>query len=322
MGNRRRGSREEFIEKANAHHNFKYEYPEFEYKGRYQIIRIKCPEHTYFHQSLSAHLKTHGCLECSVKNEKFRKKLTRKTQNEIIGKFREIHSDTYNYNLTEYGGMRVKVKIICPKEGHGIFIQKPCDHIQGRGCPKCGYDKISISNGLTIKEFIRRAIEFHGNTYNYSLVEYISTNTKVKIICQIEEHGIFEQLPLVHLKGSGCQQCSNEKRGWNYSNWNEFGKNSKHFDSFKVYIIECWSNDTSERFYKVGKTFQKLKKRFSDKNNMPYKYKVVKVIESSDGVYISKLEHKIHKINIQNKYIPLINFGGSGECFSKIDECN
>lgn len=58
---------------------------------------------------------------------------------------------------------------------------------------------------LTTKEFIERAINIHANGYDYSLVDYINTKTKVKIICL--KHGLFEQIPNNHLSGMGCPIC-------------------------------------------------------------------------------------------------------------------
>jgi hypothetical protein len=45
------------------------------------------------------------------------------------------HGDLYNYSLSDYKNRLTKVKIICIK--HGIFEQTPCNHLNGRGCPKC-----------------------------------------------------------------------------------------------------------------------------------------------------------------------------------------
>jgi hypothetical protein len=58
---------------------------------------------------------------------------------------------------------------------------------------------------LTIEEFIKRSIDFHGNKYDYSLVNYINSYTDVKIICPI--HDIFEQPPSDHFR-FGCYYCS------------------------------------------------------------------------------------------------------------------
>lgn len=76
----------------------------------------------------------------------------------------------------------LKVKIICEK--HGIFEQTPAHHMRGNGCQLCSENK-KMTNG----DFIGKVKEIHGNRYDYSLVEYTNSNTKVKIIC--EEHGEF-----------------------------------------------------------------------------------------------------------------------------------
>lgn len=59
---------------------------------------------------------------------------------------------------------------------------------------------------LDIITFISRAEIKHGNKYDYSLVEYINSNTNVKIICPI--HGVFEQSPANHFSGKGCRKCA------------------------------------------------------------------------------------------------------------------
>ena len=45
--------------------------------------------------------------------------------------------------------------------------------------------------------------------YDYSLVIYIDSTTKVFIICK--EHGKFEQRPNNHLRGQGCPKCKESK---------------------------------------------------------------------------------------------------------------
>lgn len=58
---------------------------------------------------------------------------------------------------------------------------------------------------LTTANFISKAQSIHGNKYNYSLAEYISSHIKVKIICK--EHGVFVQTPNHHVRGRGCSKC-------------------------------------------------------------------------------------------------------------------
>jgi hypothetical protein len=59
----------------------------------------------------------------------------------------------------------------------------------------------------TTEDFIRKSKVIFGSTrFDYSEVHYIRNYISVKIICR--EHGIFEQLPLTHLRGSiGCKNC-------------------------------------------------------------------------------------------------------------------
>lgn len=60
-----------------------------------------------------------------------------------------------------------------------------------------------------MQNFIEKAKKVHGNKYDYSKVNYINNDTKIKIICPT--HGIFEQAPTNHLKGHGCPFCKKSK---------------------------------------------------------------------------------------------------------------
>ena len=68
--------------------------------------------------------------------------------------------------------------------------------------------KHSMSNLKS--EFLKKSKLIHGDTYDYSLVDYKNKRTKVKIICN--EHGIFEQLPQHHTIGNGCKPCSDDRK--------------------------------------------------------------------------------------------------------------
>lgn len=61
---------------------------------------------------------------------------------------------------------------------------------------------------LTTEEFIKRAINIHGDRYGYSKVVYINARTKVCIICN-KCHKEFWQLPSSHLSGKGCK-CNHQ----------------------------------------------------------------------------------------------------------------
>lgn len=59
--------------------------------------------------------------------------------------------------------------------------------------------------------FIEKAKAIHGDKYDYSHVEYIDSQTKVRLICRI--HGEFFIRPGGHINGHrcGCRKCGNEK---------------------------------------------------------------------------------------------------------------
>lgn len=99
------------------------------------------------------------------------------------------------------------------------------------------------------------------------------------------------------------------------TNWKKAALKSKNFDSFKVYIIKCYNEN--EKFYKIGRTFCTIKKRFQGKICMPYNYEIIKVFENNaEEMY--KLENKLKKSNKKNKYVPKIIFKGMQECFEQL----
>lgn len=78
---------------------------------------------------------------------------------------------------------------------------------------------------LTTEEIIQRFKEKRddkGEFYDYSQVNYVNTQTKVKIICPL--HGEFHQFPKDHARGySGCVKCSAQKR--EITNLEKYGTN-------------------------------------------------------------------------------------------------
>lgn len=63
---------------------------------------------------------------------------------------------------------------------------------------------------LTTEQFVKKAKLVHGDKYNYDLVNYINSQTKVKIKCN-QCNKIFEQIPSSHLNGKGCSICNHQK---------------------------------------------------------------------------------------------------------------
>lgn len=68
---------------------------------------------------------------------------------------------------------------------------------------KKGYQGPRVKDTST---FIEKAVWRHGEEYDYSLVDYKNSSSKVQIVCR--EHGPFWQVPNDHVNsGAGCRTC-------------------------------------------------------------------------------------------------------------------
>jgi len=229
--------------------------------------------------------------------------------------------NNYDLSKVEYSGKPLtKIILICKK--HGEFTVNLQNYLKrGNDCFLCKQEE-NKTNNILEKTFIHKANIVHKNKYDYSNIIYNLSFSKIKVICPV--HGEFEQSPYHHLEGSGCQKCGNlivssirgkEPTGWNTTSWINSANKSKNFDSFKVYVIKCWNDE--ETFYKIGRTFLTVQKRFMSKKQMPYNYEVIQTIKG-EAKEIFKLESKLKKENEKNKYKPKKDFNGKYECFKKI----
>lgn len=132
----------------------------------------------------------------------------RHTTDSIIQSFRAAHGTKYDYTKVIYGGYHNKVEIICPR--HGSFHQSVANHIKGSGCRKCASEYKSSLFRKNTEDFIKAAIEIHGEKYNYDQVTYINRSTYVDIWCNIHQ-SIFRQSPGNHLNGKGCPRCARDR---------------------------------------------------------------------------------------------------------------
>ena len=221
-------SSEDFIKKSIAVHGEYYDYSLVEYKNAHEKVEIICPIHGIFSQSPTSHLSGSGCPKCFSKElmttEKFKKISSQK------------HNNFYIYEKSEYKP-KEKICITCPN--HGDFLQDPYAHMNGAGCPLCAKERNKGVNLKGTEEFIKEAIEIHGDKYDYSLVEYKGRSIPVKIICPI--HGEFYQQPAVHLRkdGHGCPLCGMEA--------------SRSFKVKDVNLFINQSNEIHNNFYDYSK---------------------------------------------------------------------
>jgi len=107
-----------------------YDYSLSVYKGALTKIKVICNNKN--HKGFIFEIKPndlkngHGCPQCK------REKLSYSTE-EFIRKAKLVHDNEYKYDLVEYKGSEVKVKIFC-KKCKKYFLQTPHIHLAGHGC--------------------------------------------------------------------------------------------------------------------------------------------------------------------------------------------
>ena len=192
---------DEFLERARRVHPTGFSYLDG-YVSYSKKIKIKCETcGNVFFQLPGNHLRGQGCPNCKFKKLS---KLYQKSTKEFINQAEKIHKSKYNYNEVEYINDHTKVKIFC-KKCKQYFYQKPNKHLNGHGCPNC-----NGGHRHTTEYFKNRAVEVHGDKYNYDETIYINNHTNVKIFCNKCKQ-YFYQLPVKHLDGSNCTKCNFSK---------------------------------------------------------------------------------------------------------------
>lgn len=208
----------ELMCRFNEKHGNKYDYSYMSYERMDRKIKIICPNHGEFYQTPSNHTKK-GCLKCGYE---LNSKESKMKIDEFILRSTKTHGDKYSYESSIYVDYKTKIEISCKK--HGKFKIIPILHIRGSGCKLCKSDltknknpqKVDKLNNKQIK-FIEVSKKIHNNYYSYKNTKYLKSNIPLIITCP--RHGDFEQKPMHHLRGSGCQTCSVYKR-----NTIEFGE--------------------------------------------------------------------------------------------------
>lgn len=276
-------------------HGDRYNYSQLTLAGSSDKVNIICKEHGVFKQRIDSHLSGKGCIKCSGTYQY--------NTNEITEKFIAVHGKKYAYNLVDYKKIHEKIKIVCSE--HGIFEQTSGSHLAGNGCPKCGGTYL-YDTDFIIEQFK----EVHGDTYDYSKVNYSGIFKHVDIICKT--HGLFSQVSKVHRSGSGCPDCA-VTIGHTKSSYLDYCNETD--GNTHLYLIECKGD--CEKFYKVGIAKKGAKNRFDSRRKLPYDFKVIKEVYGPAGL-IWDLEKSIHGIMGEFKYEPNIGFSGKTECFSQV----
>lgn len=133
----------------------------------------------------------------------------RRTQEELIEDFIEVHGYTYDYSDVIFTKMDEDVNIRCKK--HGIFEQTPKCHIIGQGCPKCGVERANKTRLKDVNYVKDRSLIVHGDIFDFKDFIYVDNKTNGVLTCKVCNH-VFNRKPNDLLNGCGCPKCSRLKK--------------------------------------------------------------------------------------------------------------
>lgn len=131
---------------------------------------------------------------------------------ELIRKCREIYGDRYILDKVKYiKGDKCYITPECRK--HGIFRIRYDHFLNGHGCKKCAFERLSELKNSTTEDFIKKLNNVAPNKFDTSKVEYKNATAKIVLICHKKdefgnEHGEFTTTPNKVLRGYGCPKCN------------------------------------------------------------------------------------------------------------------
>jgi ssDNA-binding Zn-finger/Zn-ribbon topoisomerase 1 len=189
------------VNAARAKHGDKFQYDEATYTIISRPLTIRCPIHGEFSAKADRHISSsHGCPQCAKAN---RGKKHKKPFNDFQAQVQAVFGKKYKLDENSYVKKSQKVRVICLQ--HGEFWQWPNSLLKGWGCPQC-----NKTRPMTRERFLQMAKEKHGDKYDYSKIEDI-TSWKQRVIITCPIHGEFTQRVSIHLASTGCPKCGREK---------------------------------------------------------------------------------------------------------------
>ena len=232
---------ESFIQKAREVHGDKYDYSKVTYANSRERVTIICPKHGEFQQEPHVHIAGHQCPKCGyLQGGAF-------TFDDFLQKAKAKFGNKYDYRRAIWINTTTPIEIICPK--HGSFWQKPFQHYAKaiHGCPKCSREADHLSG----EQFLTKAKQLYGSKFNYCIPsDYQGSDSYVEIECPT--HGLFRQRARIHLMGSGCTKCSQERQRMSIPEFIQKA-HSVHGNRYDYSLIRQYKDNKSKLPIKCGK---------------------------------------------------------------------
>lgn len=169
-------------------------------------IRLVCPKHGVFEQTLHNHLQGKGCKKCY---EESRVNKCNYTKEEFIECVKKTHDDFDMYDFVELPdkfslkNLDKVIELLCKK--HGKFKIKYRDFLNGEKCPYC--------NGkLKTDEEINRELSILHPELDFSVTKFSEHDEKYNITVICPKHGVQKVRYYNLLNGQGgCVECGWQK---------------------------------------------------------------------------------------------------------------
>lgn len=188
----------EFVEKATDIHDGVYKYKEDTYTNTRGDVSIVCPTHGEFVQKAFSHLQGRTCPTCGQE-----KREETKRQNAIIRNLKSFSFDQsiYKVKVSPLQSATDPCEVLCRKHMTTYTISSLRNLRKTKTpCHEC------VKEGL-VKDFITK-LEDRFDHIDHSSMEYVNSQTKVKLRCKLHNH-YFEIKPNKVLASyyGGCSEC-------------------------------------------------------------------------------------------------------------------
>lgn len=121
------------------------------YGGWDERVSVGCPEHGRYMALPAVLLRgARGCMACAIEV----RGPERLTKEEFVERATALHAGKYSYERAAYAGFARNLEISC--SDHGTFFQTPCNHMQGKGCPRCSGSQSKPE--VALLEWIKRTL--------------------------------------------------------------------------------------------------------------------------------------------------------------------
>lgn len=221
---------EDFIERANNVHSYKYDYSKTVYRNKRGKVVITCPIHGDFEQLAGNHLNGQGCPECG---KTYALNCKKHNYNKFIEESNKRFGDNYKFPKidTEYINSHSKITITCTKCGN-TFVKIAGDHLTSKngGCKTCRMNKKEIiqergitnnikkenKRKLTNEEITKRLNNLCDNKFKYCIEGYKNTQTPIRFTCLKCNNTFYRDLNSIEYNNT-CPFCNGKSRNRKYS---------------------------------------------------------------------------------------------------------